>query len=137
MTLDISEMNVFNWATDSITHAPGQFGYTLYDENKKILARRQPAHAFSNDDKSVAVSSTIHSITFRTDYSDGFYGWVDVTIPRHGKKQTFTCIDCYPGPSRALGRLYLDTNMDGPLDVAGAANCKDSCTFEKGTNNLH
>ena len=128
--------NIFNWQTDVITNAHGRFGFTLYDINGNVLYQRLPANANVGDSESIKILSTIDSISFETNSPDGFMGFVEVRIA--GEKQLFNCTNCHASsPSTELSYIYLDkATMNGDLDLPGAANCENTCTFQRGICNL-
>lgn len=123
---------VIQWKTDQTQpHAQGVFGFSAHDAVGNLLYQRVPSYAGSCESDRIDLLSVAESITFETDSTDGFLGWIDVTID--GETQIYHCIDCLSdSPSTTLGRLNLDENMDGPHDLPKTANCQNSCTFIKG-----
>ena len=121
---------VLEWKTESIKHAEGILGYTVYDADSNIVHQRKPSFAKEDESDSIALNN-IESIKFETNSADGFHGLISVKM--EGINQMFHCIDCLPSSSSTqLSRLYLDTDMNAHYNLPGAANCQNSCTFERG-----
>ena len=111
-------------------HAQGILGFTVLDADRHIVHQRKQSFAGVDESDSI-VLDTIEFIRFDTNSADGFHGLINVKLD--GVEQLFHCIDCIPSsPSTKLSRLYLDTDMNGPQDLPGAANCQNTCTFKRG-----
>ena len=102
----------------------------MYDADRNILYERLPAYVHAGESNSIELPSNIEAIKFWTNSSDGFHGWVNVTMNR--ENQLFQCINCLKdSPSTKLALLYLDMDLKWPHDLPGAAYCNFTCTFVK------
>ena len=98
----------------------------MYDANSTIIYQRKPTFTNFDDSGSIVVDN-IETITFHTNDGEWFLGLINVRLD--GVNQLFHCIDCISSSSSTdLGRL----NMNGPQDLPGTANCRNTCTFRKG-----
>ena len=121
---------VLEWETESIKNAQGILGFTVYDADSNLVHQRNPSKARENESDSIALNN-IETIKFETNSDDGFHGLI--SVKKEGINQVFHCIDCLPSSSSTeLSRLYLDTDMKAHYSLPGAANCQNSCTFERG-----
>ena len=95
------------------------------------MYQRIPSIAYVGESDRIELSSVVERITFETDFTNGFYGLINVTM--NGEIQMYQCIDCLVNsPSTQLGLIYLDKGiMNGPQNVPDASNCQDTCTFIK------
>ena len=124
--------SVFTWATMNRSNAQGIFGFTLFDEEGNVLYQRTPSRIEQGQSKTITVSQIIDSIKFETSSTDGTYTSVSVTIG--GENEKYNCIDCESNsPSSRLHQLYMDGARGFTVQaIKGMANCKDSCTFQRG-----
>ena len=84
----------------------------------------------------VDVYGDIKRIEFKTNTNDGGHFFIDVE--KNGEKLPFTCTDCLStSKSLALGKLYLDGDMNGPQGLPGSANCQNQCEFVADDTNDH
>jgi hypothetical protein len=119
-----------DWAGES-KYAAGTFGFKVYGKNfagaeNVLLYQRKPSHIDHGD--RVFVDGDIGTIILENGTSNGVHLHFEVT--RNGKKQEFYCKNCLSSSqSTKLGRLYIDSDMNGNQGISGAANCKNSCTF--------
>ena len=128
-----SGSTVLEWETDSSeTWGEGHFGFTAYDADSNIIYKRNPI-ATKFGDSDVILINNVETIKFETNHDDGFLGLINVKMD--GVNQLFHCIDCISSSSSTeLGRLYVDTDMNGPSqDLPGTANCQNTCTFKRGS----
>ena len=120
------------WTIDDVPFAEGTFGFTFY-RNEKVVYKQEPY--FENKSGSVTVTGEVDRIGFETNTNDGIH--LLINISQNGEKQNYFCKNCLSNsPSLQLGRLYLDSDMNGPNYLNGASNCKNSCEFEKEEGNL-
>jgi len=93
------------------------------------LHQRLPTNADLGESQSVELFSNPESITFLTNNGNGFYGKVKVTMA--GEDVVYRCMDCLANsPSTILGQIYVDTDMNGPVNEPETANCKQTCTYK-------
>ena len=121
-----------SWTIDTADRArayhTGYFGFTIYGLNG-VLADRKPVS--TSLPGYVDVVGEITKIEFKTFNNIGIH--LMIKLVKDGKDQPFVCIDCLPNsPSLALGRLYLDGEMNQPMGLPGAANCHHQCEFIPG-----
>ena len=121
--------NKMSWTIGEHKHAKGWFGYTLYGSTGK-LKQVEPYRETSAGE--ITVNQEILRIVFNNGGSnDGLM--IIINMTKDGIKQNFRCTNCYGNsPSLRLGRLYLDGNMDGDLDVPNTSNCQITCEFVLG-----
>ena len=118
--------NKMSWHIDDVPHSPGWFGFTLYGSNG-MLKEVEPYKESSGGE--ITVNQTVERIVFNNGGSNDAV-IVNINMTNNGFKQNFRCTNCYENsPSLRLGRLYLDGNMDGDLDVPNTSNCKVTCEF--------
>jgi len=115
-----------SWHIDDVPYSTGWFGFTLYG-SKGMLKEVEPYK--ENSGGEITVNQTVERIVFNNGGSnDG--SMIFINIAKNGIKQNFRCTNCYDNsPSLRLGRLYLDGNMDGDLDVPNTSNCQVTCEF--------
>ena len=120
--------NSFHWQTERVVNwADGGMGFTLYGADKHMIFDRPIKQTdYENDD--IHVTEEITEIVFHGN-SNGYHGSF-VVRDGAGKTRKFRCTNCLSGsPTMDLKNVYIDTDMNGDLNLADTANCQKSCRF--------
>ena len=117
-----------SWKIDNVSYAEGTFGFTLLDTSYNQVYRRNPS--YENGSGILYVPGKLGRIAFDTNTNDGLHILIDVKY--NGVDEKFFSKNVRSDSrSHWLGRLYLDGDMNGPKNLAGAANCQKSCDFQR------
>jgi len=106
-------------------------GFTLYDDENNSIYDRPVTSTSHNRQEDIPVSSEISEIVF-SGSSDGFHGSF-IVRDSDGSAREFHCTNCLSNsPTMDLKNIYIDTDMNGDLDLPDTANCQNSCRFVSG-----
>ena len=85
-------VNSFHWETGTGSWANGGIGFTLYDQEKKIIYNRPLTMANLNQQEDISVAAQIAEIFFNGT-SDGFHGSF-IVRDSEGLARKFHCTNC-------------------------------------------
>ena len=106
-------------------------GFTLYDEDNYIIHNRPVTHTGFNENHDIVVPTEIAEIVFHGT-SNGFHGSF-VVYDSAGSTRLFQCSNCLSNsPTTELKNVYIDTDMNGDVNLPDTANCQNLCRFSAG-----
>jgi len=126
-----------SWTVDNNAPAPtGYFGFTLYDTDGNILQQMDPYHESGYGE--IFIPERIGRIKFDNGGSnDGLHLLIDITKNGENLNNLYYCINCEnDSTSLEFGRLYMDGDMDVPIDSPNVSNCDTTCDFVAGKRNF-
>jgi hypothetical protein len=105
----------------------GILGFSLYGKNG--LLEDVPPY-FEGGSGEIYTKEKIERIRFHNfEKVDGIY--LDINVTKNGEKLDYECVNCLESStSFDLGRLYLDTDMNGKINQSNTAHCQASCEFK-------